>query len=178
VTEPLVIFIPGWPVPGGSKRAFALRRKDGSLVTRPDGAPVINVTDDAGERNRQWKQTVAFFAKKAYPWSPLTEPLRVCFRFVMPRLKGHFGSGRNAGVLKPGAPRCPTVKPDVSKLVRAAEDACTGILWADDALIVEQYASKVYGEKPGLELRVEVLSNAAVKSDGFVKGEAPELALF
>lgn len=37
------------------------------------------------------------------------------------------------------------VKPDLSKLVRAAEDSLTGIIYADDAQIVSIQATKHYG---------------------------------
>lgn len=37
-----------------------------------------------------------------------------------------------------------TTKPDVSKLVRAVEDALTGVLYADDARIVQLTCSKRY----------------------------------
>jgi Holliday junction resolvase RusA-like endonuclease len=48
----------------------------------------------------------------------------------------------------------PTVKPDLSKLYRAAEDAMTGIVFVDDAQVVEATVRKVYGETPGLACEI------------------------
>jgi Holliday junction resolvase RusA-like endonuclease len=73
-------------------------------------------------------------------------PLHLSLVFCLARPKGHFGSGRNADVVKPSAPRYPTVKPDATKLTRAVEDAMTGIVWRDDAQVVDQYVTKVYDE--------------------------------
>ena len=46
------------------------------------------------------------------------------------------------------------VKPDVSKLVRSAEDSLTGIIYADDAQIVKIRAEKHYGAPERVELTV------------------------
>jgi Holliday junction resolvase RusA-like endonuclease len=78
--------------------------------------------------------------------------------FVLPRPKGHHGTGRNAGVPKASAPQWPTVKPDTTKLLRAVEDACTSILWRDDAQIVIQTACKVYGDPARCEITVRPLA--------------------
>lgn len=79
----------------------------------------------------------------------LDGPLGLVCVFTFGRPKSHFRSGRFAGQLKTGAPRAPTVKPDTTKLVRAVEDALTGIVWRDDAQVIEQSACKRYGSPPG-----------------------------
>ena len=50
------------------------------------------------------------------------------------------------------------VRPDLSKLIRATEDALTGIIYADDAQIVSIKAEKFYG----LPERVEVTISGKV----------------
>lgn len=45
----------------------------------------------------------------------------------------------------------PKGRPDLDKLVRGCLDALTGIVWADDARVVEIHATKDYGE-PGLDV--------------------------
>ena len=152
----LTLFVPGIPRPGGSKTATVIRRKGGEIVMK-NGRPLITTRDDA-KGNAEWKQNVKFFARQAFESTPIANPMRVTITFVMPRLKGHFGSGRNAGVLKASAPHFHTVKPDGTKLMRSTEDAMTGIVWLDDALIVEQHVVKVYGDKPGAEITVEELA--------------------
>ena len=134
--------VPGVAAPGGSKKAFR-HAKTGKIV----------VTDDA-KNNKGWRAKVSLFGSQAMAGrDPLEGPLDVTWVFLVRRPRGHFGTGRNFDRLKPGAPRHPTTKPDVTKLVRAAEDALTGVVWADDAQIVRQRAEKRYGN-PGLVVTV------------------------
>lgn len=130
-------FVPGIPAPGGSKKAFQ-SKKTGRIF----------VTDDA-KGNRAWKNTVRDWAGVGYRGEPLAVPLFLDVLFVVPRPKGHYGTGKHAGRVKHTAPRHPAVKPDVTKLLRSTEDALTGLLWIDDALIVEQYVKKCYADQPG-----------------------------
>lgn len=145
----------GLSQPAGSKRAFALRRKDGSIVTRPGGAPVVSVTDD-NPKSKGWKDTVAWAAREALPpgaHALLSGPLKVEFTFFRQRPKGHFrkdGSLSTEGLSKP----YPTSKPDALKLARAAEDALTGIVWTDDALIVTEVLRKRWGDPPRMYVKI------------------------
>lgn len=56
--------------------------------------------------------------------------------FTVERAKSHYGSGKNADVLKPDAPDYPTGRPDLSNLVKLVEDALTGVAWDDDDQVV------------------------------------------
>lgn len=139
-------WVPGLPAPGGSKKAFA-HKQTGKIV----------VTDDSGRRGRDWRACVADQAALAMRGrGVMTGPLKVTFSFNLPRPKGHYGTGRNGTSVRASAPGWPATKPDATKLVRSAEDACTGIVWRDDAQIVQQVVFKVYGT-PGLGLLVEEL---------------------
>jgi Holliday junction resolvase RusA-like endonuclease len=40
----------------------------------------------------------------------------------------------------------------LTKLLRAVEDAATGLLWWDDAQIVTQIITKGYGTRPGVTI--------------------------
>lgn len=51
----------------------------------------------------------------------------------------------------------PTVPIDVDKAARAVNDSLTGIGYDDDAQIVDMRASKRYGEKPGVRIRLRGL---------------------
>lgn len=146
-------FVSGIPKPAGSKRGFALK-KGGVFTGR------VVITDDC-KTSRDWKTDVKFAAKSAYSLPLLSGPLSVKFMFYLQRPKGHFGSGRNSATLRDGAPIYPIVKPDVLKLSRAVEDACTGIIWVDDAQIVVEYLIKIYiQEKPGVYVEVTELNPA------------------
>lgn len=159
-TPPLVILrVRGLPQPAGSKRAFPYVRDDVARGKR--GWLGVRVTDD-NPRAKPWKARMARAAKKRYFGELLREPLYVQFVFTMPRPKGHFGTGRNAGRVKDSAPEWPAVKPDVLKLARAAEDALTGIVWVDDALICEELIKKRYGAEPGVTIFVYPMRRATL----------------
>jgi Holliday junction resolvase RusA-like endonuclease len=49
------------------------------------------------------------------------------------------------------------VKPDLSKLIRSTEDALTGIMYADDAQIVEGEYAKLYSTPERVEIWVQIL---------------------
>jgi Holliday junction resolvase RusA-like endonuclease len=156
--------IHGKPQPAGSKRAFPIRRKQaGGWVATGK----VAVTDD-NPRARDWKEAVAsggYYALAAtvppdrYNGDPslLTGPLGLAVTFKLARPKGHFGTGRNVSKVKPSAPARPITKPDATKLLRAVEDALTGVVWRDDAQVVEQSVVKVYGEPEGAEVVVWTL---------------------
>lgn len=134
--------MPGVPQPGGSKKGFPVPTKSGR--TR------IAIVEDA-KKNAPWRANVALAAGHLFEAGPLTGPLRVTFRFVMPRPASHYGTGKKSAVLKPDAPEWHTTRPDTTKLIRAAEDALTGIAWVDDAQVVIQTALKPYANdrRPG-----------------------------
>ena len=138
----------GEPRPAGSKRAFPFRRKDGSLGVR--------VTHD-NPHAQNWMAAVAQAARKTYHGPLLTGAVALEITFYRPRPAGHFGSGRNAGQLKPSAPRFPTTKPDNTKLRRAIEDAMSGVIYRDDSQIVDGNDQKRYGECYRTVVRIESL---------------------
>lgn len=136
----LTVTVYGTARPAGSKRAFIRGKR--AIVT------------DANPNAKPWKQQVAQIAGEAMGDRPLLEgALRVSFIFVVPRPKGHFtttGSLSAAGRRKP----YPTVKPDVLKLARAVEDALSGVVYRDDAQIVDERLVKHYGEPERVEISV------------------------
>lgn len=138
---PIISFwVPGKPEPGGSKKGFA-RGKHVSIV-------------DANAKAAPWKARVALAASQAYRGEPLAGAIHVLFEFVLVRPQGHFGSGKNASNVKPSAPVYPITKPDALKLTRSTEDACTGIIWKDDAIIASQASTKRYGIVTGVRITV------------------------
>jgi Holliday junction resolvase RusA-like endonuclease len=138
-------FVPGKAQPGGSKKAFYIP----SL-----GRPVVT---EANAKAAGWKQDVKVFAKQAYDGPLITGAVRVQCIFHVERPKGHYGSGKNAGQVKASAPQYPTSKPDSTKLFRSTEDAITGVIWKDDAQVVEQVVSKIYSNTPGAEIKISPL---------------------
>ena len=140
----MTFFIPGTPRPGGSKSAF------------PTKSGKIAMVDASGKAGRDWRKTAALFARQAMNGEPYKQPLKVAFYFFMPRPKKHFRVNAKGTYLRDTAPRMHSIRPDTTKLIRSVEDALTGIVWEDDALIVEQHASKRYAPEDQVGCRVEV----------------------
>lgn len=103
-----------------------------------------------------WREAVRGEVQRAAP-VPLPGPVHVEITFRLTRPAGHFGTGRNAGQLKPTAPLFPNSKKnDIDKLARSTLDGLTmgGAYW-DDGQVVELVARKVYGEQAGACITVE-----------------------
>jgi Holliday junction resolvase RusA-like endonuclease len=150
----------GKPATKGSTRSFVPRRGDGSLVRKPDGSPVV-VTKDDSDRGVAWSGDVAKACALAMIDAGVGivrhAPVIIALTFYFPRNKGHFGTGRNAGVLKDSAPEHPATRPDVDKLVRAMLDALKGTAYVDDGQVIELHARKLYGDPTRAEVEVEAL---------------------
>ena len=50
----------------------------------------------------------------------------------------------------------PTVKPDLSNVLKAVEDALNQVCYADDAQITELHVFKCYSQFPGIQVSIEV----------------------
>lgn len=141
------ITVYGTPQTAGSKRAY----KRGNH---------INVVDD-NPNSRAWKKQVAQYAGEVMAGAKLLDgPLELELRFYRSRPKGHL-SKRTDVELVPSAPAFPITRPDTTKLIRAVEDALTGIVWRDDAQVVDQHAFKRYGAPERAEIVVRPLHREA-----------------
>lgn len=140
----------GTPAPAGSKKGFPVRGKGGRIHVR--------MTDDS-KRSKPWQASIRAEAAAAMDGrEAILGAVAATFTFYVRRPKGHYSQSKTrAGQLLPSAPRYPTVKPDGLKLARAVEDALTGIVYSDDAVIVEHRISKRYGTPERVEIRIEEL---------------------
>lgn len=143
----------------GSTKSFIPRRKDGSMVTRQNGAPMVVTTNDAGAPAKAWAGTVAASAAEVMIRCGMSTieahvPVVIEMIFYRPRPSGHFGTGRNAGVLKDSAPPFPSTKPDVDKLERAILDALKGVAWSDDGQVIGAPSWKLFGTPARCEMRL------------------------
>ena len=133
----------GLPSPGGSKSAFRNPRT-GRIV----------VVDAGGKKTRTWRNTVAHAARAAMRGGELMQPpLCLVIEFRMPRPKSHFKSN---GEIKQDAPWFPIVRPDLTKLLRSTEDAMTGIVYHDDAQIVQQNIHRTYSHSDDSGARISI----------------------
>lgn len=100
-------------------------------------------------KSRSWKGVAAVWMRKAvgpglpFPGEPLALVVDAYFR--RPKLPKRMGTGR--------LPR--PSRPDGDNLLKAVQDAGNGILWLDDAMIVDARVLKWYaaeGDAPCVEL--------------------------
>jgi Holliday junction resolvase RusA-like endonuclease len=144
----LKFFVPGTPVPKGSAKGFVVKNK-------ATGKMRAIVVQDNKERQKPWASMIGLLASQCYKGALLSGPVSLSLQFVMPRLKGHYGSGKNADVLKAGAPYWHISKPDTDKLIRCVKDALTGVVWGDDSQVCRMdFILKVYGDKPGVHIEI------------------------
>lgn len=126
--------IPGTPQQQGSKRHIGPR----SIEANPNLAP--------------WRADALHYLQQAMTAQLVTQfvgPVEVHARFYYGRPLSHYGTGRNASLLKRGAPGFKASAPDLDKLCRALGDALTlaGVV-RDDALIVIWSATKEWDDRP------------------------------
>ena len=144
----------GKPAPGGSKSVIPIKR--GGVFTGK------HIVKDAGVRNKPWRDSVAAAAHTAMSQDGghelLRGPLAVKMVFYLARPQGHYTKVSER--LSRSAPRRPVTRPDLSKYVRAVEDACTSIVWRDDSQIVTQVAQKFYGSPERCEVEVREINYA------------------
>lgn len=138
MTPPVTIVVRGQPAPQGSKRAFAGKRKDGSVYA--------GVIESSHDRVKSWRAAV-IDACDGQAGTHLDGPLAVTMLFWLPRPKSHHRTGRNCHLLRPGAPGLPGAAPDIEKLARATSDALTDAgIWRDDGQVTDCHLSKRYAD--------------------------------
>lgn len=153
-------FVAGIPRPGGSKQSMARYGRDGKPVMV--GRRVVTFTKEAGKYTPAWRADVKDAAARVWGNRPLLDaPLRLTVTLVFERPAGDFGTGKNAGKLKPSSRLFPSVAPDATKCVRSIEDSLNKVVWKDDSRVVDQTVKKVYGDKPGAYIVIEECTVAA-----------------
>jgi crossover junction endodeoxyribonuclease RusA len=134
LTRTVIVDVRGLPRPQGSMR----------LHTLPGGGTAARYPPAVYQWRGQVQQAVAQLEAE-----PFHGPVELHLAFDLPRPAGHYGTGRNAGVVKPGSPAHPAVMPDLDKLVRCVADAITDAgLWKDDAQVCAIHAAKRYVTTP------------------------------
>jgi Holliday junction resolvase RusA-like endonuclease len=137
----VIITVRGLPAAQGSKRHVG-------------GGRMIESSKAVGP----WREAVRAETQRAMEregWEQLAGAVRVSLVFEMVRPKSHWRTGRNAALLRSGAPDYPAGKPDVDKLARAVLDGLTaGGAWKDDSQVAILIAQKLYGAAPGCRINV------------------------
>ena len=133
-------FIPGQPVSKGRPRFTVRPAKTGTFARAYTPA-----------KTRAYETTVAQYAKIAIR-KPLDGPVRVDLVFTMPIPQSLSKTRQKALIGQPHAK-----KPDLDNLIKSCFDPLNGIAWADDSQVCELHARKVYGETPGVLVRIQFL---------------------
>lgn len=148
----LIVTVRGIPAPQGSKRFVGRSGGKGRMV-------------ESSKAVGPWREAVRAETQRVIegggPTFP-TGPLTVTLRLALARPKGHYGTGRNAALLKPSAPDFPAGRPDLDKLARAVLDGLTaGGAFGDDAQIAELVARKTYADAAvptGVRIEIRILA--------------------
>lgn len=153
--RPVKFFVPGRPQTAGSKTAVPMGARMGVVEAG---------TKESRARKRTWRGDLRDAATNAlvgmFEDRMFDGPLDVTMVIVRQRPAAHLVTARRrAGAVKDWAkPLRPVERPDTVKIVRAAEDALTGVLWRDDSLIVHHELYKAFGDQVGLAPRAEGLA--------------------
>ena len=138
------IIIRGKPIAKARPKFFTRKMKSGKTFTGTYGTQHDEQSWFIQELEPQIKGHVLF-----------SGPIKIVIWFGMPRPKGHYGTGRNSGVLKGSAPLYPLVKPDEDNLKKFVYDLFNGRIWEDDRQVVMSICEKAYSDKPRTEIIVE-----------------------
>lgn len=131
IDENIRYVVYGIPATAGSKKGFYNPK-----------TKRVNMVDTC-KRKGPWMQQVALAAAEAMKGRPpLAQAVKVSMHFVFARPKSHRNS---KGDLRKGKSVEHISKPDLTKLVRCAEDAMKGIVWNDDSQVAIQQNSKAWG---------------------------------
>jgi Holliday junction resolvase RusA-like endonuclease len=139
------------PTPQGSKRGWVVPGKNGAK-------PRAIVADD-NSKTKPYRQSITMTVLEDMaqshterPWAASQVPVWLTLNFYVSKPKS-VKKGRF----------CPSVKPDLDKLIRSTMDALTGILFADDAQVVELNCSKSYGTPERVEIIVRKIATAPIR---------------
>lgn len=136
MTSELRFVVIGVPIPKGSTRSFVITPKGG-------GKPRA-VTTGANAKTKGWQQIIAEGASIELQRAEQQGffigqgPVNLCVYFYLPRPKALLTKSK----VWRAVPH--TKKPDLDKLVRAAKDALSKIVWSDDAQVTDVTAGKRY----------------------------------
>jgi Holliday junction resolvase RusA-like endonuclease len=133
----------GVPRPQGRPRTRVIRQKYAVIYKDPVDA--------------DYEKAIAGIAREAMGnRPPLKGPLSVTWRFRMPIPKSGTKRARAAMIAGETAH---VSRPDCSNMLKACEDAMNGVVFLDDAQIVRGFFTKVYAERPGIDVRVEAFDD-------------------
>ena len=118
---------------------------------------------ESSKKVKPWRQDIRHAALEFFKQDPIDCAVSLSIEFVFSRPKSHFGTGKNANIFKPSAPKLLTSHSvgDIDKLCRSTLDGLSvttgGTVIKDDCLVVSLHAEKRYakrGELPGATISI------------------------
>lgn len=163
----LTVNVLGIPAQQGSKNARYVPKMGRAVVY-----------EQTSKKLKPWRQEMAAClneAMHASSWTTLDEPAEVEITFFHPRPKAHYGTGRNAGVLKATAPSWKSTMPDIDKLTRSVLDALTAsAVIKDDSRVARLVVEDRWADAAaGARITVRPLNPSPVAASTPTAGEAP-----
>lgn len=160
------ISIPGEPAAAGRPR---FNSKTGRTYS-----PKGNV--EYAERVRLAVLTAA--KGKPGPYFERGQPLMLTATFFFPRLKSHYGTGKNAGRLKDGAPTYAIGSKDLDNLLKLVKDGLqqAGAIYNDNQVVRYGICEKRYADLPATVVTIETIPSEGALSvvrDVRAEGQAP-----
>lgn len=138
MSEQRTVVVPGKPMTWSRAR------------TSTKSGKVIFFTPE--DREQRMGEIKLFWRAKGFPRVEKPLPVGLRCEFLFDRPAGHFGTGRNASVLKESCrhlrPLSGTNGGDLDNLVKLVKDSLNEVAYVDDSQIAELQATKRYCE-PG-----------------------------
>lgn len=136
--------VPGQPVAKGRPRAS--RTATGVRMRTP-------------EKTAAYERKVKAFAINAMlGGKPVAGPVRLKVSIVVP-IPASWSRVRKERART--GEICATKKPDADNVLKAIKDAMNGVVYADDAQVIEIQLSKAYGDEPRVEVAVAEIEKEA-----------------
>ena len=138
------IIIPGSPIAKKRHRTFIKKKNDGKSFVGAYNS----------QRSEESKFISFLMTQMPNNFMPTEDPVYIQFWFGVPRPKSHYGTGKNAGIIKQSAPKYPAKKPDFDNYEKFIADCFNCVVYRDDSQIVSWRGDKRYTENPRTEIEV------------------------
>lgn len=144
--------VPGEPVAKGRARSMPVMR-GGKPVIGAGGRPIV--AHHTPDKTQRYENLVKLAAEQAMCGRlPAEGALRLTVHAVFTIPSSWSQRKQRAAV---GA--YVKKRPDLDNVVKAIKDGCNGVVWRDDCQVADLGGSrKVYGERPRVDIQVEVLA--------------------
>ena len=144
------VFIPGIPV--AQERPGVARKKGGKFSHLYEK-----------EASRAYKLAISLVAKTSFVGPPYSGPVVLIIEVRRPIPERWSKKKKEDAMMQRIRP---TTKPDLTNYEVLAENALTGIVYHDDAQVVDKFTRKVYAKEPGLRITVRAVGEHETTQKG------------